>query len=155
MTVRGRAAVAIRTLLAVLAGVDLGTGIWAVAAPSDWYLNFPGFGHHWVSSAGLFNEHLTTDAGAGFLAVGAVLALAAVWAARPVLVTALVALVAQTLPHFIFHLAHPNPLLSTADTIVGVWGIGAECLIGMVLLAVVLVAPPGRAGVSPQGSLQR
>ena len=62
-----------------------------------------------------FNQHLVTDAGAGFLAVGVVLALAAAWGRRDALVLALTGQLVFTVPHLIYHAAHPSPLLSTAS----------------------------------------
>ena len=51
--------------------IDVATGMWALVDPHGWYDDFPGFGHHWVAGqGGTFNEHLASDAGAGFLAVG-------------------------------------------------------------------------------------
>jgi len=60
-----------------------------------------------VSTQGPFNQHLASDAGGGFLAVGVVLLLAAVWMARPAIILALVASLVHDLPHFVFHLAIP------------------------------------------------
>jgi hypothetical protein len=127
----------VRTVLVVLALLDIGTGLWAVVAPADWYANFPGLGRHWVASTGPLNEHLVTDAGAGFLAIGAALLVAALWMARPAIMTALAAVLAQGVPHFIFHISHPDSALATVDVVVGVWGIGFECAVALALAVVV------------------
>jgi hypothetical protein len=128
---------AVRAVLALLALLDIGTGLWAVLAPADWYANFPGLGRHWVVSTGPLNEHLVTDAGAGFLAIGAALLVAALWMARPAIITALVAVLAQGVPHFMFHISHPDSALGTIDVVVGVWGIGFECAVALALAVVV------------------
>jgi hypothetical protein len=128
---------AVRAVLAVLALLDIGTGLWAVLAPADWYTNFPGLGRHWVVSTGPLNEHLVTDAGAGFLAIGAALLVAALWMARPAIITALAAVLAQGVPHFIFHISHPDSALGTIDVVIGVWGIGFECAVAFALAVVV------------------
>jgi hypothetical protein len=135
---------AVRVVLAILALLDIGTGLWAILAPADWYANFPGLGRHWVVSTGPLNEHLVTDAGAGFLAIGAALLVAALWMARPAIITALAAVLAQGVPHFVFHISHPDSALGTVDVVVGVWGIGFECAVALVLA--VVVALWGRSG---------
>jgi hypothetical protein len=128
---------AVRAVLALLALLDIGTGLWAVLAPADWYANFPGLGRHWVVSTGPLNVHLVTDAGVGFLAIGAALLVAALWMARPAILTALAAVLAQGVPHFIFHVSHPDSALGAVDVVLGVWGIGFECAVALALAVVV------------------
>src|SRR3954451_4832762 len=66
-----RVALPWRLLLMLVGLLDAATGLWALADPRGWFDKFPGFGHHLVSGqGGAFNEHLASDAGAGFLAVG-------------------------------------------------------------------------------------
>jgi hypothetical protein len=96
-----------------------------------------------VVSTGPLNEHLVTDSGAGFLAIGAALLVAALWMARPAIITALAAVLAQGVPHFIFHISHPDSALGTIDVVVGVWGIGFECAVALALA--VMVARWGRS----------
>jgi hypothetical protein len=125
-----------RVVLALLAVIDLVTGLWAVLDPLGWYKNFPGFGQHWVAGDGPFNRHLALDAGAGFLAVAAAMVVALVWARRAVIQVALVAFLGQDLPHFAFHLAH-HPNQSVAYRVVGIGGLGLEALVaGAALVAV-------------------
>ena len=54
-------------------------GLWATLDPRGFYDGFPGAGRQWVAGDGPYNAHLVSDAGIGFLAVGVVLLLAAVW----------------------------------------------------------------------------
>lgn len=126
---------AVRALMSILAIQFLYTGVWALVASDSWYASFPGFGHAWVSGQGPFNAHLTADSGSGFLAVGAGLGLAAAWFKPAVARLALAVMVAHSVPHFLFHLSHPDPALSTVDVAVGVWGIGVEAAVGLGMLA--------------------
>ena len=135
-----------RVLLAILAAVNLETGVWAVADPGGWFRTYPGFGRHWLTVQGPFNEHLAVDAGAGFLAVGTALAVAAVWMRRSAVVVALIVLLAHAVPHFAFHVSHPVRGLSVVDTVVGVWGIALEALVGVTLLIWVRRGLPSGAG---------
>jgi predicted anti-sigma-YlaC factor YlaD len=128
----------LRLGLLFLTIVQLPIGIWAVLAPENFYKNFPGFDHHWVSTQGPFNHHLVTDAGSGFLAVGAVLLLAALWLERSAVIVALVASLVHDVPHFVFHAFHRNHELSNADSFLGTYGIAFDIVLAAVLLAWVL-----------------
>jgi hypothetical protein len=137
-----RVAAGWRVLLAILGGIDIGTGGWALVDPRGWYDDFPGFGHHWVSGqGGAFNEHLASDAGAGFLAVGLVLVVGAAIGAPLAVRLAALALLAHALPHFIFHAAHSPEHLSGGDKAAGTYGLLAEAVIGAIVL---LFAQPRR-----------
>jgi hypothetical protein len=124
-----------RVLLAIVGGLDIGTGGWALVDPRGWYDDFPGFGHHWVSGqGGTFNEHLASDAGAGFLAVGLLLVVGAAIGAPLAMRLAALALLAHALPHFIFHVAHSPEHLSGGDKAAGIYGLLAEAVIGAIVL---------------------
>jgi len=124
-----------RVLLALVGLIDTATGGWALVDPHGWWDKFPGFGHHFVSGqGGAFNEHLVSDAGSGFLAVGLVL-IAGAFIGSPVAVRlGALALFAHSLPHFIFHVAHSPEHLSRADKAVGIYALLAEAIIGAVAL---------------------
>jgi hypothetical protein len=124
----------VRILAAVVGLIDLETGLWALVDPAGWYRSYPGFGHHWIAVQGPYNEHLAIDAGAGFLAVGAVLVIAAAWASRSTLTVALLALVVHAFPHFLFHVMHHVTGFSELDTLFGEWSLGVEAVVGLVLL---------------------
>ena len=63
-----------------------------------------------------FNEHLATDAGAGLLAAGLLAGVAAVWMRREVVIVAMVRLISRfSIPHAVFHLAHPSDALSSGE----------------------------------------
>ena len=131
-----------RLLLALVGVIDLATGLWALIDPQGWYDDFPGFGRHWVSGqGGAFNEHLASDAGAGFLAVGVVLVVGAVIGTSLAVRLAALALLAHSLPHFLFHLGHSPAHLSRADKAAGTYGLLAEAVIGALVL---FAAQPSR-----------
>jgi hypothetical protein len=95
-----------------MAAPQLVIGLWATLAPADWFDHFPGFDPRLVAAEPPYNRHLASDAGAGFLATGVALLFAALWANRAAVWTALLAMVAFTLPHVLYHALHPSALLS-------------------------------------------
>ena len=124
-----------RVLLLLVGLIDAATGGWALVDPRGWWDKFPGFGHHWVSGqGGVFNEHLASDAGAGFLAVGLVLIVSALIGSPLAVRLAALALLAHALPHFLFHVAHSPEHLSRGDKAAGTYGLLAEALIGAITL---------------------
>jgi hypothetical protein len=124
-----------RVLLAIVGGLDAGTGGWALIDPRGWWDKFPGFGHHWVSGqGGVFNEHLASDAGAGFLAVGLLLVVGAVIGTPLAMRLAALALLVHALPHFIFHVANSPEHLSGGDKTAGTYGLLGEAVIGLITL---------------------
>ena len=64
---------------------------------------------------------------------------------RPVIQLALVTQLAQALPHFVFHITHPDKALATVDVLVGVWGIAAQCAVAAALFVAVSRSEPGQA----------
>jgi hypothetical protein len=136
----------VRAGLGFITFINLFTGLWAVLAPASWFRAYPGLGRDWIAGAGgPYNMHLSVDAGAGFLAVGIVTLLAAVWLDRRVVQVAAIAVLVADGPHFLFHVLHPSgyPVL---DEIFGVGGLGALCLIAIgVLLA---LRAPSREAVA-------
>lgn len=103
-----------------LALPQLVTGLWAVVASRDWFERFPGADPRLVAAEPPFNAHLATDAGAGFLATGIAIALAALWARRSGVYVALGAYLAFALPHTVYHAANPAPGLTGAEDVVNV-----------------------------------
>lgn len=130
----------IRLGLVVLAVPSLEVGLWAVVATSNWFAEFPGFGRQWTAAEPPFNEHLATDAGAGFLAVGVVLGLAAWWLERRLVIAALVGALAFMVPHALYHLS--NRVLDGVDA-----ALSCGSLLGQVTVATVLLAAVVRSGV--------
>lgn len=111
---------------------DLAVGAWALFAPSSFYDDFPGFGRHWVSVDGVFNEHLIRDVGALNLAL-AVVALAAV--IRPGRFARLcgAAHLVWTAPHLYYHSSHLH-LFSTGDAIGNVLALSIPVIAALYLV---------------------
>ena len=130
-----------RVALALLAVPQLVVGLWAVINPRHFYDHFPGFGPLLVAAEPPFNTHLTSDAGAGFLATGVFVTIAAWWGLRPLDFVAGVSLAAFALPHFAYHLFHPAELLTGPENVGNV----AVLAVGFVVpLAVAIAARPVR-----------
>jgi hypothetical protein len=104
-----------RVGLAVLAGSGLLVGAWALFGPRSFYDSFPGFGHHWVSPSGPFNDHLVTDVGAAYLALAALALLALRWGDIRSCRLAGTAWAVFSVPHYYFHQRHLDGL-KTFDT---------------------------------------
>ncbi len=108
----------LRVLMVLLAVPNVITGLWAVLSPQHWYDNFPGWAPQLVAALPPYNEHLATDAGAGLLATGVVMGLAAAWPRREVVITAAVAFLAFSLPHFLWHAVNPAAPMTSAENAV-------------------------------------
>ena len=98
-----------------LAVPQLVIGVWAVLAPKSWFESFPGFDPRLVAAEPPYNEHLATDVGAGFVATGLVLLVAAVWANRAAMGIALLAFAAFTFPHVVYHATSPSDALTGVE----------------------------------------
>lgn len=105
----------VRIGLVALGVPNVLTGLWAVLSPQGWFDSFPGFAPHLVAADPPFNAHLATDAGAGLLASGLVLLVAAWFADRRSAQLALIAFSAFAIPHAAFHLLNPAPGLTSAE----------------------------------------
>jgi nucleoside-diphosphate-sugar epimerase len=133
-----------RGILALLAVNSLLVGFWAQLAPRRFYTGFPGFGRHWVSADGPFNEHLIRDVGGLNLALAVVLIAGVVLATRPAARVAALATLVYGVPHFTYHLAHMN-LYSGSDQVASGAGLALS-----VVLPVVVLALCARTGVAEQ-----
>ena len=123
----------VRLGVAVTLGApQLVVGLWAVLAPKNWFESFPGFDPRLVAAEPPYNEHLATDAGAGFLATAVVLLVAALWANRAAIQAALLAYVAFTVPHIVYHATNPADALTGFENVLNVFSLGS----GLVLAAV-------------------
>ncbi len=105
----------VRIGLVALGAPNLLTGLWAVLAPQGWFDNFPGFGPALVAAEPPYNAHLATDAGAGLLASGLVLLVAAWLADGRSTQLALVAFSAFAIPHAGYHVLNPSPGLTAGE----------------------------------------
>ena len=107
-------------ILVTLAVPQLLIGLWAVATPRHWFDRFPGIDPRLVAAEPPFNEHLATDAGAGFLATGLALAVAAWWGHRVAIQTALLAYATFAAPHLLYHAANPSAELTSSEDFLNV-----------------------------------
>src|SRR3954465_14161211 len=90
----------LRAGLIVLAGVELVLGVWTSLFPESFY-RLPT-----VDLTPPFSEHLFRDFGGATLGIALVLAAAALWMELRVVVIALLAYLAFSVPHLAFHLGH-------------------------------------------------
>lgn len=123
----------IRLGLLLLAAPVLPIGLWALVSPRSFYEDFPAAGRHWVSALGPYNEHLISDVGAGYLALGVMLVLAGMLLQRTLVRVSLVAWLAFAIPHFAFHLTTFDTF-SFADNLASLGGLGLAVLLPLVLL---------------------
>lgn len=123
----------VRLGLVALAVPQAFTGLWAILDPPGWFDDFPGFDPRLVAATPPYNEHLATDAGAGFLATAVALVLAAWWGERRVVLLALATYLSFAVPHLAYHVVNPAPGLSDAEDLRNV-----ATLVIAVVLALVL-----------------
>lgn len=133
----GRTRTWARAGLIYLTVSSLGVGLWAALDPRGFYDGFPGGGRQWVARDGPYNAHLVTDTGVGFLAVGIVVLLAAIWMDTSVIQAAALGTIMHDAPHLLFHLRHPSDALGSVDALLSNGGIAAGVLLALVLLVVV------------------
>jgi hypothetical protein len=91
-------------------------GFWALVAPNSFYDDFPAGTDGWVNVLGPFDEHLVTDVGSLFVALGFLLCFAAVRLRRDVVLAAAIAWLIFAVPHFVWHVFNLEPY-GTADAI--------------------------------------
>lgn len=124
----------LRIGLLLLAAMGLGVGLWALLLPRAFYEDFPLPGRNWVSTLGPYNEHLVVDYGATNLALGVLLAFAAVLLERRLVQASLVAWLFYAVPHFIFHTAQVHHF-SLGDNLAQLSSLGFQVLLPLGLLA--------------------
>jgi hypothetical protein len=125
-------------LLAVSAAV---VGGWAQFAPGSFYNSFPGFGHHWVSAAGGYDEHLIRDVGGLFLALFVITAWVAVRPTPETLRLTGVGWLVFNVAHLVFHADHLDGF-STGDKVGNVVSLSL-----LLLLSIVIVLPTSSAAI--------
>jgi hypothetical protein len=119
-----------RLILGLLVAVQATDGFYALLAPRSFYDRFP-LGRGWVEALPAYNEHLVRDVGSLFLATAVVLAAAAIWLERRLVIVALVSFLVFSVPHTTYHLLNLQGI-SIGDAI-------AES----VLLVLTVIAPLG------------
>ncbi|WP_432892997.1 hypothetical protein ACQPYH_18875 [Kribbella sp. CA-245084] len=91
----------VRTVLWILAVMELVLGLWLTIGPKTFYDHVPTV--NWTPP---YSDHLFHDFGGASLGLGIVLAAAAIRLDRFWTVIALVAYLAYAGPHLVFHLGH-------------------------------------------------
>jgi len=114
-------------VLAGLGLVQLLSGLWALFTPSSFYEQYP-FGRGWVALLPAYNEHLTRDVGALFLATATVLLAAAWFLERRLVLVASLGFLVFALPHAIYHLLNLGSF-RTADAVANGLGLSASVLL--------------------------
>jgi hypothetical protein len=120
--------------LGLLSLSALAVGAWALFLPRSFYEDFPSAGRAWVSALGPYNGHLLADVGAMYLALGVLLALAAVSLGRELVRASLVAWLVFAVPHLVFHAAntHHHPLV--IDRAGNLISLGSVVVLPLILL---------------------
>lgn len=105
----------VRAGLWAMALFSLFAGLWQQFAPRSFYDDFPGFGMHWVSVDGPYNEHLMLDLGGASLAVAAMLFFALARPSVGLVRAAAAAMLVSQVPHFTYHATHLGVLATSLD----------------------------------------
>ena len=119
-------------IVATLAVPQVLIGAWAFLAPHSWFFSFPGFAPRLVAAEPPYNRHLVSDVGAGFLAIGIALLSRPCGRVGPASASALVAYVAFTVPHVVYHIGHPADALSGSENVLNVVALGSGLLLAAV-----------------------
>jgi hypothetical protein len=131
----------LRVALAAVAAANAVTGLTALLTPRSFYENFP-FGAGWVALLPPYNEHLTTDAGAFFVAFALLLGWAAYTLERALVLPVCAAWSVFGLAHLAFHATHLDGMSAT-DAALQLAGLVAVLAPGLVALAVPRAAAHG------------
>jgi hypothetical protein len=144
MRASARLTAAARAGLVLVALGQLDVGVWGELAPRSFFRTFPGAGHHWLVHLGPYNEHLLRDYAAAELGLGVLLIAAAIWFERRLVLSAGVAFLFATLPHFAYHLATTDHM-SAADNAASLTSFAAEIAVVIAAMAAVSRAQTRRS----------
>jgi hypothetical protein len=131
---------ALRSGLALLAAAELVLGAWTLFFPASFYADVPT-----VDLTPPFSEHLFRDFGGATLGLALVLGAASVWLEKRLVVVALLAYLAFSGPHLLFHLGHLSGTSGTEAVLL------VAVLVASVALPVTLLVAVLRSGV-PEGT---
>ena len=123
-----------RVGLGILSLSALAVGLWALFLPRSFYEDFPFPGRAWVSTPGPYNAHLVIDVGAMYLALGVLLAAAALSLGRELVRVSLVAWLVFAVPHFAYHATTLRHYPLMVDKVGNVVSLGCVVLLPLVLL---------------------
>ena len=117
--------------LGILVMVQLGTGLWQLLMPESFYRDFPT-----VDLAPPYNEHLMRDFGAANVAIGIIVLTVTVWLEKRCVVLVLLAYLAFSTSHLLFHVAHLHDA-SSADIAFQVVSLGSAVALPILMIAIV------------------
>lgn len=129
----------VRGALVILAVIQWSTGVWMQFFPQSFYSDFPT-----VDLTPPFSEHLLRDFGGASLGLAVVITAAAIWMDRRLVLVALVAYLAYSIPHLVFHLGHLHDAAPT-DIVFIVLTLGGSVLLPLLAAALALRMPPAEA----------
>ncbi|WP_427893833.1 DUF4345 family protein [Kribbella sp. GL6] len=118
-----------RVVLIVFAVFELILGLWLTVLPKTFYDHVPT-----VDWDPPYNDHLFHDFGSATLGIGIVLTAAAIRFERWLVAVALLAYLAFSVPHLVFHLGHLNGAEPGWSVVLGV-GVGLMALVPLSALA--------------------
>ena len=128
----------LRIGLLVLAVTELALGAWTVLFPRSFYDDVPT-----VDLSPPYSEHLFRDFGGASLGLGIALAAAWIWFERRLVVVSLLAYLAFSVPHLVFHAGHLDGMSDrVAATLVGVLVVAVLLPAALILVAVRTLRPP-------------
>jgi hypothetical protein len=133
-----------RALLAALSLSAAFPGLWATLAPSSFYDDFPGAGHHWTAALPGYSPHLISDVGAFYLAFALLFAWAAARPSRQLVVPVSVAFATFSAIHLGWHVTNLGGL-STTDAAAQTVSLAAVLVASVAAAALASRRPPARA----------
>jgi hypothetical protein len=122
----------LRVGLLGFAAVELVLGVWTLLFPASFYDDVPT-----VDLTPPFSEHLMRDFGGATLGLALVLCAAGIWLERRLVIVALLAYLAFSVPHLVFHVGHLDGA-TDVEAVVLVVLLGASVVVPAVLLALSL-----------------
>jgi hypothetical protein len=133
-------------LLALAVG-SAWVGAWATFAPQSFYDSFPGFGRHWISLDGAYNQHLISDVGGLNLALAVITFVAAI-SFTPTFVRAVcVGWLVYSVPHLLYHATHLHGL-EGVDQVTNVVSLSFNVVVPILVLIANLWTWPARRPAS-------
>ena len=140
-----------RATLIQLGAIQLIVGVYALFFPRSFFEDFP-FGFDWVEVLPAYNEHLVRDVGGLFLATAVILFAASIRLERRWVVVSLVAFLAFSVPHTVWHAFNLEPY-TTANAIANIVTLAVTVLLplGMLYLVSKESRAPKLAGGAPAG----
>lgn len=124
----------VRSGLVFLALTQLVPFGWAMVAPRSFYDAFPLGAPGWVTLFPPYNEHLLRDVGGLGVALGVVLAGAAVTLRREQVRVAALAFLVFVVPHGVFHTLHLHGM-ATADAVAQTAAFAVQVLVAVAVIA--------------------